>query len=162
MFADHAGQSPQEYFRLILLTVVGQAFGAAGYTLEDAPTAWAGGLFRFHKVLTGGPYNGLHACIEFQLLHYIEGRPARFRVQLIRTDQAAAPMPTTHPAAARKRLTALVVTDFAVPIVPSAEHWWSYGDLTELGQTLGEAGSLAIGYGMGWLDGSLTIPRAGV
>ena len=40
---------PQEYFRLILLTVVGQAFGAAGYPLEERETQWAGGLFRFVK-----------------------------------------------------------------------------------------------------------------
>lgn len=159
---DSPGQadpSPQEYFRLILLTVVGQAFEAAGYRLDDAPTAWAGGLYRFIKPLTDGPFAGLRACIEFQLLYYTEGRPALFRVHLIRTDQASPAVTSTHPQAARTLLTALVVNEFGVGIVPHADHWWSYRALHELGHTLGEAGSLAVAYGMGWLDGSLLPPE---
>src|SRR5689334_15371593 len=88
-------QSPQESFRLLLLTVVGQAFSAAGYTLEERPTQWAGGLFRFAKTLTPSPDSpslrsgyqqsepanvvdvgvggrGLTAFIEYQLLAYTE------------------------------------------------------------------------------------------
>ncbi|MGQ9907548.1 MAG: hypothetical protein ACUVS2_01815 [Candidatus Flexifilum sp.] len=152
------GSSPQEQFRLILLTVVGQAFERAGYRLDETPTIWAGGLFRFRTTLRGGPYDGLHAFIEFQFLHYIEGRPALFRVHLIRTDRADPSQPTSHPDAVRRLLTELVVRDFGVPIVPSAEHWWSYRDIHEMGRALGEAGSLAIGYGMPWLDGSLLPP----
>jgi hypothetical protein len=30
--------------------------------------------------------------------------------------------------------------------------------MTELGRALGEAGSLAVGYGMPWLSGDLTPP----
>lgn len=150
------GQTPQEYFRLILLTVVGQAFSAAGYELEDSPVTWAGGLFRFRKALP----DGLYGFIEFQHLHYIEGRPALFRVTLIRTDQPSATAPSGHPRAARKLLSTLVVQDFGVNILPSADHWWSFRNVTELGRALGEAGSLAIGYGIPWLAGELTPPRS--
>lgn len=152
------GQTPQEHFRLILLTVVGQAFERAGYLLDDAPTAWAGGLFRFRKTLNTGPYAGLIAIIEFQFLYYTEGRPALFRVHLIRTDQTDVNAASRHVDSARKLLTELVVRDFRVPIVPSVDHWWSYRDINAMGRALGEAGSLAIGYGMPWLDGSLLPP----
>ena len=59
-------QSPQDYFRLLLLTVVGQAFTAAGYTLEERPAQWSGGLFRFTKPLE----NTMSAFIEYQLLAF--------------------------------------------------------------------------------------------
>src|ERR1051325_8699805 len=93
-------QSPQEYFRLLLLTVVGQAFTTAGYTLEERPTQWAGGLFRFTKHLDlfssspspsmergEGDEFALTAVIEYQLLAYTETmwasrNPSRFRVTL--------------------------------------------------------------------------------
>ncbi len=148
--------SPQEYFRLILLTVVGQAFDAAGYRLEERETQWMGGLFRFKKQFE----NGLYGFIEFQLLHYTstpEGGdlPSRFRVTLIRSDQANAALTSDHPQFARRTLSALVVDDFDVPILPSADHWWPFRDVTEMGQALAEAGHLAIGYGMPWLSGDL-------
>lgn len=144
-------QTPQEYFRLILMTVVGQAFGAAGYTLDERPTQWAGGQFRFVKALDAG----LYGMIEFQLLHYAENAPSRFRVTLVRSDQANA-APSEHPQYARRTLSELVVTDFGVPILPSAEHWWQFRDVTEMGKGLAEAGHLAIGYGMPWLAEELT------
>src|SRR5215216_522891 len=104
-------QSPQEYFRLILLTVVGQAFGAAGYQLEERPTQWAGGQFRFVKALDGG----LYGLIEFQLLYYAENAPSRFRVALARSDKANA-SPSDHPQYVRRTLSELVVEDFGVQI----------------------------------------------
>jgi hypothetical protein len=146
-----SNQSPQEYFRLILVTVVGQAFDAAGYALEERPAQWAGGQFRFHKLLP----DDLHGFIEWQHLHYIEGRPSLFRVTFTRTDQSAPGVASDHPRYAQRTLSALVVEDFKVAILPSADHWWSYRDTTELGRALGEAGSLAIGYGMPWLAGEL-------
>lgn len=149
-------QSPQEYFRLVLLTVVGQAFGAAGYTLEERPTQWAGGLYRFAKQLE----NGLYAFIEFQHLHYVEGAPSRFTVTLIRSDQPSPRAATNDPRAVRRGLPALVVQDFGVPILPSAAHWWTFSNTTELGHTLGEAGSLVVAYGMPWLSGELQPPAS--
>lgn len=149
-------ESPQERFRLVLVTVVGQAFGAAGYSLEERPTQWAGGLYRFVRLLE----DGLKAFIEFQLLSYSDtlwaaGNPSRFRVTLTRTDQAAPQMASSHPCFARRDLSALVVEDFGVAILPSAAHWWSFTQTDELGQALAEAGHLVVGFGMPWLSGDL-------
>ena len=116
-------QSPQEYFRLILLNVVGQAFAAAGYALEEREVQWAGGLFRFAKAFDDGLRN-----------------PA---------------IPSTHPAYARRTLSALVMDDFNVHLLPSNDYWWTFSDLTELGKGLMESGYLLVGYGLPWLSGDL-------
>jgi hypothetical protein len=150
-------QSPQEYFRLILLTVVGQAFSAAGYELENRPMQWASGLFRFAKALD----NGLHGFIEFQLLYYAENSPSRFQVILTRTDQPNPNAASRHPDYVRRTLSQLVVDDFGVAILPAPDHWWTYSNTNELGHALGEAGSLAVGYGMPWLSGDLLPPLNG-
>ena len=152
-------QSPQEYFRLLLLTVVGQALGAAGYELEERPAQWAGGLFRFARQLD----SGLYGFIEFQYLHYADtewssGVPSRFRVTLVRSDQANASAASNHPDYARRTLSALVVEDFGVAILPSADYWWTFSNTTELGSALAEAGHLVVGYGMPWLAGDLVPP----
>jgi hypothetical protein len=139
-------QSPQEYFRLILLTVVGQAFAAAGYTLDERPAQWAGGLFRFIKTLP----NGAQSAIEFQQLHYAGDAPSRFRVSLSRSDWPNTP----------RTLSQLVVSDFRVAILPSEDYWWTFADVTELGKALAEAGHLVIGFGIPWLAGDL-VPPAG-
>ncbi|MBZ0279937.1 MAG: hypothetical protein K8L97_04300 [Anaerolineae bacterium] len=152
-------QTPQEYFHLILLTVVGQAFTAAGYVLEDDPVRWAGGMFRFAKSLD----SDLNAFIEFQLLAYVETQwasrqPSRFRITLTRTDQSVPALPSLHSNYARRDLSALVVEDFGVAILPSAAHWWVFSNTDELGKALAEAGHLVIGYGMPWLSGDLIPP----
>lgn len=152
-------QSSQEYFRLILLTVVGQAFGAAGYVLEDRPVQQAGGLFRFAKAFEGG----LYGFIEFQLLNYTDsqwssGVPSRFRVILIRSDQSSAAASSQHPRYARRTLSALVVDDFGVGILPSSDHWWTFASTEQMGKALAEAGHLVVGYGMPWLSGDLVPP----
>jgi hypothetical protein len=146
---------------MLLLTVVGQAFSAAGYALEDRPAQHAAGLFRFRRTLP----DGLHGVIDFQLLAYHDtewssGAPSRFRVTLTRTDQANPAAPSVHPRFARRDLAALVVADFGVPILPGPDHWWPFRDTSSLGHALGEAGSLAIGYGMPWLSGELLPPPA--
>jgi hypothetical protein len=151
-------QTPQEYFHMILVTVVGQAFGAAGYTLEERPMQWAGGMFRFAKSLD----DGLYGFIEFQALTYVDsewssGQPSRFRVTLIRSDSPTA-APSQHPQYARRTLSALVVEDFGVAILPSADHWWTFNDTESLGRALAEAGHLIIGYGIAWLAGDLVPP----
>lgn len=149
-------QSAQDYFRMLLITVVGQAYGAAGYMLEERPIQWASGQFRFVKLLD----NGLSAIIEVQHLAYSDtewssGMPSRFRVTLIRTDQTNAAVPSSHPQYARRTLSALVVADFGVAILPSADHWWTYRTTEELGHALAEAGHLVVGYAMPWLSGDL-------
>jgi hypothetical protein len=135
-------------FRELLLTVAGQAFNAAGYHLDDQPLKWNGGQFRFSKQLA----DGRTAMIEFQHLAYADtdwasGNPSRFNVTLRRSDGL------------KRDLSALVVTDFGVAILPSPSHWWTYRDISSLGRALGEAGSLAIAYGMPWLSGELTPPE---
>lgn len=138
---------PQEYFRTILVTVVGQAFGAAGYHLTESPLKWAGGQYRFEKTLA----DGARAAIEFQHLVYADtewssGQPSRFRVKLTHTDGRT------------RDLSALVVDDFGVKILPSAAHWWTYHNTDTLGHALAEAGHLIVGYGIAWLEGTLTPP----
>lgn len=140
-------QSAQDEFRLILVTVVEAAFNAAGYRLIERPVQWAGGLFEFSKALA----SGATATIAFQHLIYKEGGPSRFQVALARAAAPGRP-------AARRALSALVVDDFGVAILPSADHWWTYHNVTELGRALGEAGSLAVAYGMPWLSGDLLPP----
>ncbi len=139
---------------MILHAVVGQAFGAAGYRLDEGSTQQAGGRFRYVRKLP----NELTAFIEFQMLHYIEGSPSLFRVTLTRTDQPSPAQPSQHPQYAQRELSILVVEDFGVAILPSAGHWWQYRNTDELGKGLAEAGHLVVGYGIPWLSGDLTPP----
>lgn len=147
------------HFGMVLITVVGQAFEAAGYNLEDSPVKQAGGLFRFRKTFE----DGMYGFIEFQYLYlptteWSGNTQSRFRVSIIRTDKSNAQERTTHPGFIRKDLSELVVKDFAVAILPSANHWWQFSNTDELGKALAEAGHLAIGYGMPWLAGELVPP----
>lgn len=142
-------QDAQEYFRTLLITVAGQAFSAAEYHLQEHRIKWAGGQYRFIK----SDDEGILSTIEFQHLAYQDtewsaGMPSRFKVTLMHRD-------------GRKRdLSALVVDDFNVAILPSGGHWWSYRTTEELGNALAEAGHLIIGYGIPWLAGDLTPPES--
>jgi hypothetical protein len=141
-------QSQHEYFRTIMATVLGQALHAAGYTLVEQPYKWLAGHYQWRKTLEGG-----EAIIAFQLLASTEtshapSMPSRFRITLTRPEPAAT-----------RTLSALVVEDFGVAILPGADHWWAFRNTTELGQTLQEAGYLLIGYGLPWLAGE-TPPNA--
>jgi len=133
-------------FRLLLLTVLGQALGAAGYLLDEDPVSEAAGRFRF--LPTDDAAADLR--IEFQALagtasEWAPRMPSRFQVTLIRQGEERA-------------LAALVVQDFGVEILPSAEHWWSWQDSAELGAALAEAGHLLVGFGIPWLKGELEPP----
>lgn len=151
-------QNAQEYFKGLLLTVIGQAFRAAGYQLLNRPMQWAGGKFLFQKSLP----DGLYGFIEFQNLPYSDtewsmGAASRFRVTLTRSDNPSG-MLTNHTQSIQRTLSALVVEDFGVAILPSAAHWWTYNDVDSLGKALAEAGHLIVGYGMPWLAGELQPP----
>jgi hypothetical protein len=143
--------SAQEYFRMVLLTVVGQALGAAEYTLEDNPVQWAGGQIRFRAQLV----NGLYGFIMYQHLAYAEPAPSRFRVSVVRTDLSNPNLTSRHPQFDRHTLSMLVVEVFGVAILPSADYWWTYHNTTELGKGLAESGHLIAGYGIPWLAGTL-------
>jgi len=148
-------QSSQDYFRTIMHTVVGQAFEAAGYELQNEPMKWIGGRYRYAKKLD----DTMTAYIEFQVLIYNDTewaarQPSRFRVNLIRSDQIGA-RPSQHPDYAQRTLSQLVVEDFKVAILPDADYWWNFSDTDSLGKALAEAGHLIIGYGISWLAGDL-------
>ncbi|MBL8145624.1 MAG: hypothetical protein JNL34_04490 [Anaerolineae bacterium] len=148
------------YFGEVLLRVAGQAFCAAGYALEENPLQQAGGLFRFRADLA----DGLAGFIEFQVLAYVQTdytppQPSRFRIALTRTDQLSPAVPSAHPRFARRDLAALVVEDFGIAVLPSADYWWTFRDSAELGRALNEAGQLTIGFGIPWLAGELTLPQ---
>ncbi len=133
-------------FRLLLLTVLGQALGAAGYRLDEDPVSEAAGRFRFLPE----DNSDVDPCIEFQVLagtasEWAPQMPSRFRVSLLRQGTERA-------------LAALVVRDFDVGILPSADHWWSWQDSRELGSALAEAGHLLVGFGIPWLNGDLEPP----
>lgn len=149
-------QSQQDFFRGILVTVVGQAFTAAGYHLQQTPLQWAGGRYRFIKRLA----DAWHGVIEFQALIYTDnawssGQASRFRVTLIRSMDPHG-KPSADPRYVQRTLSALVVEDFGVAILPSADHWWQFHNTETLGKALAEAGHLIIGYAMPWLSGDLT------
>ena len=141
-----AAQEVVASFRMLLLTVLGQALSAAGYALEEDEVSQANGRFRFHHLDSAT----FERAIEFQLLagmatEWAPQMPSRFRITLIRGDR-------------RPTLGTLVVTDFGVPILPSAEHWWDWRDSVGLGAALAEAGHLLVGYGIPWLAGELEPP----
>lgn len=142
-------QSGQDAFRSVLMTVVGQAYGGAGYQLEEMPLQWIAGRYCFSKPLA----EGRRGVIDYQVLIYSENAyvnrmPSRFRVTLQRA-----------PGGVSRTLAQLVVEDFGVAILPSADHWWQFNDMVSLGKALAEAGHLVVGYGIPWLDGSLVPPQ---
>jgi hypothetical protein len=146
----------QDYFQKTLDTVMGQALNAAGYTLLDEPMKWLGGRFRYAKPLD----DDFTAYIEFQVLVYnnnawVAGQPSRFQVHLIRSNKPGGRV-SQHARYIRRNLSALVVDDFDVAILPSANHWWQFDDQQTLGQALVEAGQLIVGYGLPWLAGELS------
>lgn len=147
-------QAAQDYFLALLQTVIGQALGAAGYTLEQNPMQWAGGRYRFAKALEGGGA----ALIEFQALVYSDtawsgGQDSRFQVQIGRFVKRGASADF-----APRSLSRLILRDFGVQILPSEDHWWRYRDTDSLARALAEAGHLIVGYGLPWLAGELSPP----
>ena len=149
-------QSEQNYFRTLLQTVVGQAFEAAGYRFATAPLQWAGGKYRFVKAFDDGQFG----LIDFQVLVYSDsmwssGAASRFRVQLTRSASRSGKGGADD---LTRTLSQLVVDDFGVGILPSADYWWAYQDTDSLAHGLAEAGHLTVGYGLPWLAGDLRPP----
>ncbi len=133
---------------------------AAGYRLEQRPLQWAGGRYRFVKVLE----NGCTGLIEFQVLVYSDNawsqdQPSRFKVQLGRSGFRREGKNDADRFSIRS-LSQLVVRDFDVKILPAEDHWWGYQDTDSLAGALAEAGHLIVGYGMPWLAGELLPPSA--
>lgn len=153
-------QVRQDYFRTLLRTVVGQAFSAAGYELQNTPLQWAGGKYRYENALP----NGFYGLIDFQVLAtsdtmWSAGAPSRFKVQLTRSRDRHG-RARDEAGYITRGLSRLVVEDFSVAILPAADYWWTFVDTESLGKALAEAGHLIVGYGMPWLAGELTPPAA--
>jgi hypothetical protein len=91
---------------------------------------------------------------------WASGNPSRFRVMFTRSDQSHPGVPSRHPDYTRRSLSALVVTDFGVAILPDADYWWEFRATQQLGIALAEAGHLVIGYGIPWLASELVPPSA--
>lgn len=146
-------QPLQTIFRETMQTYVGQAFEAAGYTLQDEPMQWLSGRFRYAKPLD----DDLTAYIEFLVLVYNDNawvgkRPSRFRVMLIRSDQLGG-KPSQHEQYANRNLSDVLRNEFKVEVVPSDDHWWQFNDPNSLARAFYESGQLIVAYGMPWLAG---------
>ena len=158
-------QQVNERFGTLLQLVLGQALAAAGYELLQGALRESSGKFTFWKRFSTDipTLQGLYAYIEFQHLVYVSSEWApkaasRFTVYLTRSDAEQPHLLSNDPDYARRMLSELVVRDFTVAILPSAQHWWSYHDQTELSAALVEAGHLLVGYGLPWLADELTPP----
>lgn len=144
-----------ETFKATLAQVAGGAFAAAGYALEDAPMHHMRGLFRYRRQ-PAGQDEGWY--IEFQVLNYgpTGGGPSRFRVGLLRgtADDPRAPggMEVT--------LARLVWDRFGVRGMglSGPEHWWAFGNDTQMAYAIAEAGKLLFAFGVPWLEGTLEAP----
>ena len=142
--------TPQEFFGQTLQTVAGQAFAAAGYTLQHNPMHQSRGLFRYVKPLEGD----VSVYVEFQLLFY-EGGPSRFRVNLLRNTGADARASANYANRVDTTLSKLLWEDFGVRQFDSPDHWWVFGNPNQLGHALAEAARLVFGFGIPWLEGTL-------
>ena len=142
-------QTKPDAFSALIQTVIGQAFTAAEYHYQPNPIQEIGGRIRYTKTSN----NETTYVIDFQVLQFTENAWAqsnsRFRVELRRLGNDAT----------FKTLSGLVVNDFAVGILPSADHWWQFSDEQSAGYALAEAGHLLFGYGIPWLEGNLPIPK---
>ena len=135
--------------------MIGQAFAAAGYRLQDNATHQSRGLFRYQKPLT----EGVSVYVEFQLLHYQVGGPSRFRVNLLRNngpDARSVSQSAGHYAdKIDTTLTEVIWNEFGVRQLNGPDHWWLFTNQTELAYALVEAGKLLFGFGLPWLEGTL-------
>jgi hypothetical protein len=148
--------TPQAIFGQTIEAVAGQAFAASGYTLEPAPMHQMRGLFRYRKLLDAGAYNGLYVFVEFQLLFYQGGGQSRFRINLLRCDSAEARAASTHPAQIDTTLSFLIWHGFGVTQLGGPDYWWPFSSPNELGHAIARAGQLLFGFGIPYLEGTLT------
>lgn len=144
--------TPGYDFGAMIERVAGQALAAAGYTLQDNPTHQSRGLYRYRKALPGG----VSAYVEFQHLHYVVGGPSRFRVNLLRNDAADARAASQYSGRVDTTLTRLLWNDFDVQQLGSPDHWWVFRSPQELAYAIADAGKLLFGFGIPWLEGTLS------
>lgn len=140
-----------ENFLNVLDYVAGKALAAARYSLHANPMHHARGLFRFHKSLADGAV----AYIEFQVLHYQQGKPSRFCIQLLRNRGGLDARDANAPDRLETTLSALLWEDFGLRVLPDPNYWWVFHTDRDLGFAIGEAGKLLFAFGIPWLEGTL-------
>lgn len=143
-------QTPAEIFRQALEHVAGTAFSAAGFRLQDNPMHHARGLFRYTKPLA----EGVQVYVEFQVLVYTGG-PSRFCVNLLRNIGPDARSDSGYAGRVEVTLARLVWEGFGVGQLNGPDHWWVFGDYTQLAYAIAEAGKLAFAFGVPFLEGNL-------
>lgn len=143
---------PTEVFLRTLEQVAGAALVAAGFRLQENPAHHMRGLFRYAKPRA----DGVMIYLEFQVLVYAGG-PSRFTVTLLRNAGADARSPAlpNDPIRFEIGLARLVWEGFGVAQLGGPEHWWVFGNLTQLAYALAEAGKLAFAFGVPFLEGTL-------
>lgn len=144
------------YFKEMLVTVVGQALDAAGYTLEDSPLQQARGLLRYSKRLEG--VVPIYGFIEWQLLAFEQSTLARFQITLLRNQGHDARAVTSYPERAERTLPWIIWHIFEARILPADDHWWVFRGENDLPQALADAGRLLFGYGVPWLEMRDDVP----
>jgi hypothetical protein len=143
--------TPQDAFIHALNAILGHALAASGFALQANPTHQARGLFRFAK--PAGDATTIY--VEFQVLVY-QGAPSRFRVSLLRNQGADARASGGPSERTEISLSRLMWDVFKVEQPESADHWWQFGSAAQLQAALLDAGKLLIGFGLPWLEGTLT------
>lgn len=146
--------TPQSIFGQLLEQVAGSAFRAAGYQLQENTMHQSRGLFRFRKDLA----EGISVYVEFQLLHYQQGGPSRFRVNLLRSSGPDARAGIPGYERVETTLSQLLWEDFGVERLGSPDHWWLFNAPQQLAQALAEAGQYVLAFGMPWLERTLDQP----
>ena len=144
--------TPQALFGQILETVAGQAFAAAGYELQTNAMHQSRGLYRYRKMLPGT--ENISVYIEWQLLYY-QGGPSRFRVNLLRSNGPDARSGDAD-VMGETTLAKLIWEGFGVRQLTGPEHWWSFDGPQRLGLGVAHAGKLVFGFGIPWLEGTLS------
>ncbi|HLY28274.1 MAG TPA: hypothetical protein VKQ72_18145 [Aggregatilineales bacterium] len=152
MTAELSLEDSPLFFGKIVDKVAGQALTAANYTLQDHDLFMKRGLFRYRKDLA----DHLSVYVEFQFLYY-QGGPSRFRVNLLRSHGMDARSSDSE--GDEITLSKLVWDDFGVRQLSGPDHWWSFISQTDLAAALLEAGKLAFGFGIPWLEGRLKPDR---
>ena len=139
MFYDPA---KTQYFKEILLTIIGQALVSAQYSLMDDPLSQQRGLYRFRQIMPTWGEHG-EAWISWQLLAFQQSPIARFRIELQRIHS---------PADATRLLADVVVNHFQADILPTADFWWEFRTGDELPHAIAHAGKVLFAYGLPWLE----------
>ncbi|HRE47009.1 MAG TPA: hypothetical protein PLD47_04730 [Aggregatilineales bacterium] len=143
-------ESLESSFGAILEQVGGEAFKAAGYTLDANSLQQGRGLYRYQKALP----DGATAYLEFQVLNYGGQAPSRFRLSLLRNRGVEA-RDNSDPARVEITLSRLLWDQFTVRVLDGADHWWLFRTSHELGMAIAAAGKLLFGFGIPWLEGTL-------